>query len=75
MKSIPILFVAFAVACGGLQTTESDCEEGFTKADDGACYPSAIEGEGGGGGDNNGGGASGGGGEWNSSCGLQLRLG
>ena len=47
MKPILSLLVLFTVACGGLQSTESDCEDGFTKADDGACYPSAPD-EGGG---------------------------
>ena len=58
MKPMRSLLVVFLVACGGLQTTETACEEGFTKADDGACYPTAPE-DGGGGIDNEGDGEDG----------------
>ena len=40
MKPILCLSLLFTISCSGLQSTKADCEEGFTLADDGACYPS-----------------------------------
>ena len=40
MKQLHWIFLTLSIGCGGLQTTESDCEKGFDRADDGACYPS-----------------------------------
>jgi hypothetical protein len=40
MKPLHWILVVFAISCGGLQTTEAECEKGFERADDGACYPS-----------------------------------
>ena len=43
MKPLFLIPLCFALACGGLQSTKTDCEEGFERADDGACYPTAPE--------------------------------